>query len=570
MNKRLKRIIAIALTISAFSTIQPSKYMNLFTTTAYAASSHISDLKLNKTDTSSSLKLYRDEDCDIKTDFISSRSEYYVKTSLRSVNITFDESDKYEVYVFADDNKRSVPFEESDEIELSKGDNTLYVRTYKEDRFDKNNVKNNVIDEYEIHIERTSSASSNDENIYLSDISLDYGKLSFSKNKTSYNVDVNSSVDEIEVTAKPVNNDDYTVRINGSQVKESRDYKKTLKLKKGKNTIDIQLLDEDDNEKIYTLNVYRGGRDSSDSSNSDKDDNKQGNVYLDDLKLNNGDIKLDFNRKVTSYDVKVASSIDSVTIGAKPENDECDVTVDGKKVNSKNQRTVDLTLNKKNEIKVKVTDEDDEQRTYTLNITRGTVSSSNNNTSNPGNSNSGNTTVTPGGGSTNPGSTVTPGGGNNNSNSSNNNASTIKGKWVKTSTGNWQYYDANGVALKNQWFKDTNNKWYYLTADGNMKTNWLQNNNKWYYLNYDGSMATGWVKLNGFWNYFNTDGTMLVGWYKIGDNWYYSNADGSMRTGWLQEGKTKYYLNADGTMQKGQKTINEVNYNFNASGQLVE
>ncbi|MBN1072363.1 choline-binding protein A [Clostridium botulinum] len=568
MNKRLKRIIAIALTISAFSTIQPSKYMNLFTTTAYAASSHISNLILNKTDTSNELKFYRDDEYDVSTDFRTSRNEYYAKTSLKSVNISCDTDSDYETYIFADNNRRSTAFESDEEIELGKGTTTLYIRTYKEGRFDKNNVKNDVLDEYEIHIEKTSSGSSNNSSLYLSSISLDYGKLSFSKTKTSYNVDVNSSVDEIEIKAKP-SDEDYTVRIDGTKVKESYGYEGTVDLKKGKNEIEIVVSDEDDNEKIYTLNVYRGGRDSS-SSDSDKEDNKQDPVYLDDLKLNNGDIKLDFAKKVTSYDVKVASSIDSVKIEAEPDDNDYDVTVDGKSVNSKNQRTVDLTLNKKNEIKVKVTNEDDEQRTYTLNITRGTVSSSNNNTSNPGNSNSGNTTVTPGGGSTNPGSTVTPGGGNNNSNSSNNNASTIKGKWVKTSTGNWQYYDANGVALKNQWFKDTNNKWYYLTADGNMKTNWLQNNNKWYYLNYDGSMATGWVKLNGFWNYFNTDGTMLVGWYKIGDNWYYSNADGSMRTGWLQEGKTKYYLNADGTMQKGQKTINEVNYNFNASGQLVE
>ncbi|MBN1069056.1 choline-binding protein A [Clostridium botulinum] len=553
MNKRLKRIIAIALTISAFSTIQPTKYMNLFATTAYAASSHISNLILNKTDTSNELKLYRDDEYDVSTEFRTSRSEYYAKTSLRSVNISCDTDSNYETYIFADSNKRSTAFESDEEVELGKGTTTLYVRTYKEGRFDKNNVKNDVVNEYEIHIERTSSGSSNNSSLYLSSISLDYGKISFSKTKTSYDVDVNSSVDEIEIKAKP-SDKDYTVRIDGTKVKDSNGYEGTVDLKKGKNVIEVSVTDEDDNEKIYTLNVYRGGRDSSssDSSNSGKEDNKQDPVYLDDLKLNNGDIKLDFNKKVTSYDVKVASNIDSVTIEAEPDDDEYDVTVDKKKVNSKNQRTVDLTLNKKNVIEVKVTNEDDEYRTYTLNITRGTVSSSNDNNSN-----------------NNPG-TVTPGGGNNNSSSSNNNASTIKGKWVKTSNGNWQYYDANGIVLKNQWFKDTNGKWYYLTEDGNMKTNWLKNNDKWYYLNYDGSMMTGWIKINGFWNYFNTDGAMLVGWYKIGDNWYYSNADGAMRTGWLQEGKTKYYLNDDGTMQKGQKTISGVNYNFDASGKLVE
>ncbi|NFO04606.1 choline-binding protein A [Clostridium botulinum] len=570
MNKRLKRIIAIALTISAFSTIQPAKYTNLFITKAYASSSHINDMKLNKTGTSNTIKLYRDDEYDSVTTFRGSRSEYYAKTSLKSVNVSCDTDSNYETYIFTDNNRRSTPFEKEEEIQLSKGKNILYVRTYKDGKFDKNNVKNDVEDEYEIHIEKTSSGSE-DSNIYLSSISLDYGKISFSKNKTSYDVDVNSSVDEIEIKAKP-RDDDYTVRIDGTKVSDSDDYSENVKLKKGKNVIEIEVTDEDENEKIYTLNVYRGGRDSSSSSSgtSGKEDNKQDAIYLEDLVLNDGDIDLDFNKKVTSYDIKVKSSVDSVKFEATPEEEDYTVTVNDKKVNSKHQKTVDLNLNKKNVVKIKVENDDDEYRTYTLNITRGTVSTSNDSTTTPGNSNSGSTTVTPGSGNSTPG-TVTPGNGNNNSNSnsSNNSGSVVKGKWVKKTDGNWQYHDANGVVLKNQWFKDASNKWYFLTADGNMKTSWLQDKGKWYYLNYDGSMATGWIKLNGFWYYLNGDGSMAIGWYRIGDNWYYSNADGSMRTGWLQEGDKKYYLNSDGSMQKGAKTINGVNYNFNGSGEVV-
>ncbi|AOR24573.1 cadherin-like beta sandwich domain-containing protein [Clostridium taeniosporum] len=572
MNKRLKRIIAIALTISAFSTIQPTKYMNLFTTTAYASSRHIDNLVLNKTDTSRELDLYRDSDYDSSIEFRTSRSQYYAKTSLRSVNVSCDTDGDYETYVFVDDNKRSTAFEPDEEIQLGKGTTILHVRTYKEGRFDKNNVKNDVYDEYEIHVERTSSGSSNNSDLYLSTISLDYGKISFSKNKTKYNIDVNSSVDELEIKAKP-SDEDYTVRIDGMKARESNGYKETVDLKKGKNTIEVVVTDEDDNEKIYTLNIYRGGRDSS-SSDSKDEDNRQDPVYLDDLTLNNGDIKLDFSRKVTSYDVKVASNIDSVKIEAEPEDDDYDVTIDNRSVNSKNQRTVNLDLNKKNKIKVKVKNEDDEYRIYTLNITRGVVNSSNNSSNNNSNNTSKPVIVTPGGNSTSSnstsGTTVKPGDGKNNSNSSSKVGSSIKNKWVKKSDGNWQYYDANGFVLKNKWFKGANNKWYYLKDDGTMKTSWLKNNNKWYYLNYDGSMFNGWIKLNGFWYYFNNDGSMLVGWYKIGDNWYYSNADGAMRTGWLQEGKTKYYLNSDGTMQKGQKTISGVNYNFAANGQLIQ
>lgn len=543
MNKRLKRIIAIALTISAFSTIQPTKYMNLFTTTAYASSSHMDNLSLNKTDGSSELELYRDSDYDVTTEFRTSKNEYYAKTSLRSVNLSFETVSGYETYVFADDNKRSVPFEENEEIELSNRETTLYVRTYKEGRFDKNNVKNDVADEYEIHVERTSSGSSKNSNLTLDNISLDYGDISFSKTKTSYDVDVNSSVDEIEIKAKP-SDEDYLVRVDGTKVRESDGYEETVELKKGKNTIEISVTDDDDNEKIYTLNIYRGGRESS--SDSKNEDNRQDAVYLDDLTLNDGKFDFDFNRKVTSYDVKVASNVASVVVEAEPEDEDYDITVNGKGVNSKNQRTVDLSLNAKNEIKVKVTNNDDEYRVYTLNIVRGNDSSSNGNqgTVKPG-------TVTPGG-------TVTTG-----------TVSNLKNKWVKTSNGNWQYYDEKGLVLKNKWLKD-NNKWYYLNSDGNMKTSWLENDKKWYYLNADGSMATGWIKLDGFWYYLNGDGSMAVGWYKVGNDWYNSNADGSMRTGWLQEGKVKYYLNSDGKMQKGEKTIDKVNYKFASNGQLIQ
>lgn len=503
MNKRVKRIIAIALTISAFSSIQPVNYFNFTATKAYAASTYMSDLKVNKAAGSKSITMYKDTDYDRSTEFKSSIDEYYVKTSESSINLTFDDEDRYVTYVFKDNGKTASPFESGEEIQLAKGDNTIYVRTYKSTRFDKNNVKNDVVDEYEIHVERKTSSSDSD--VYLSNISLDYGKISFSKTKTSYDVDVNASVDEIEITAKP-SNDSYTVRIDGNEVDDSDDYTDIVDLKKGKNEIEIEIRDEDDNENIYALNIYRGGKDSSSNSSDISGDA----IYLDDLSLNDGDIELNFSKKVSTYDIKVNSSVDQVKIKAEPEDEDYVVRVNNKMVNSDYERTVPLEDNKINEVKVKVAN-DDEEKIYTLNITRGIVSTTDTDTT----------------------------------------TSDQNNKWVKDINGKWKYYDENGNLLKSQWHYDlTVGNWYYLEDDGYMKTGWLFNSNKWYLLDGNGAMKVGWV---------NDHGT-----------WYYLNSDGSMKTGWLEENSKKYYLNSNGTMQTGTKMINGKSYSFDESGALIK
>ncbi|WP_144395775.1 cadherin-like beta sandwich domain-containing protein, partial [Pseudomonas sp. Kh7] len=74
------------------------------------------------------------------------------------------------------------------------------------------------------------------------------------------------------------------------------------------------------------------------------------------------------------YNVKVKSDIDEITIKAKPEDTDYSVEIDDYSVNEDDnwKHTVDLKKGK-NKIVITVEDDDDNKRTYTLNITRGEV-----------------------------------------------------------------------------------------------------------------------------------------------------------------------------------------------------
>ena len=133
------------------------------------------------------------------------------------------------------------------------------------------------VSRYSISVKQTSNDSSSsshhyysdddydDDDVYLDDIRLSEGDISFSSTKSTYNVNVGSSVNEIRVTAKPDDEDDE-VKINGDTVDDNDNYRKTVALSKGKNEITIRVRDDDNKFRTYTLYVYRGGTSDTTSS----------------------------------------------------------------------------------------------------------------------------------------------------------------------------------------------------------------------------------------------------------------------------------------------------------------
>ncbi len=580
MNKNIRRIIALTLAISAlstFSSITSNKKFNILTTTAYASSYSPStgELKTLKIKTSSGDTLDLRDGYNGDTVKLSDDKEYYAKLTDDSDAVKIDSDVKgsdYIVRIFTSDKADATPYKPGDEISLGKGDTTIYVRTYESlaDFRDAKDRKKDITickEEYKINIRKTKASSNEDGNqdsIYLDNIQLSKGNITFLKQRTSYDVKVDSSVDEIKITAKPDDESDR-VRIDGDLVDSNDNYKKTVSLDNGKNEIKVKVTDDKDNQRTYTLNITRG------SSSSSQDD-----VYLDDLTLSEGDI--DFSKDDSNYDVDLDESVDKITVEAPPEDEDYLVTINGDEVKSNDDYKKKISLDKgENTIKVVVKDEiKDKKRTYTLTVQRG-KSKDNDDTQNSNSGSSNNTTTNP------------------------------KSQWVQTSDG-WKYYDENGNALKSSWFFDKDQKVYcYLDKNGLRVTGWFKDNSKWYYLNEKGAMLTGWQKVNDKWYLLGSDGAMFTGWYKEtsttqgsnaansnnndkdAENWYYLNSDGSMRTGWLSyDGKwyffnangtmqrgwlidynSKYYLTDNGTMAIGTKTINGKEYKFNSNGALI-
>lgn len=511
MNKKIKRIIAITLAVSAFSAIAPAKYFNLTNNAVYASTYGISSLTVNDGSSSDALKLYSSSSRNKsdETSFTESKSTYYVETSSNGVNVTFNEDIGSGCYAKV---KRGSAgsYDSGARIHIANGD-TMTLNVYVYDR-----ITDKQVSSYSINVKQTSSKSSSSsyhtyyddadydsDDAYLDDIKLSDGDISFSKTKSTYTVNVGSSVDEIKIRAIPEDEDD-TVKVNGNSVYEDEDYKETVALNQGKNEITIRVKNDENRLQTYTLYVYRGVSSSS-SSAVNEDDNYQDDIYLDDLIIDNnaGIVNNNFRPKVTAYNMNVSSSCDSIIIKATPEDEDNVIRIDGEKVNSKNARRVNLKEGK-NVIGVKVdntndyeTDEDDyKSRIYTINVYRGTSSSTSTTNTQNNTTNATNTIV--------------------------NNSSTKTNQLVSVN-GRWQYNEYSGQPLKNQWHYDNQyGKWYFLDSEGYAKTGWAQMGPVWYYFNSDSSMVTGWIQYNGKYYYLDTNGVMQsntkVGLYELGSD----------------------------------------------------
>ncbi|MCE5221770.1 MAG: cadherin-like beta sandwich domain-containing protein [Clostridium sp.] len=564
MNKNIKRIIAITLAIGTYravSAITPGTFLDITTKPVYASSYSPSSEELK----SLTVKSTNGDTLDLKDGYngstvkLNDDKDYYAKLTDDSEGIKINASVKGEGYIvriFTSDKADATGYQSGDEIPLGKGNTTLYVRTYESlsaYRKAKDDKKDVTIceEEYTVNVKKTTESSYEDntqDSIYLENIEISKGDITFLKQRTSYDIEVDSSVSEIKITAPPEDSDDR-VRIDGSLVNSSDNYRKTVYLDDGKNEIKIKVTDDKDNQRTYTLNVTRG---SSSSDNQDE-------IYLDDLSLNEGNI--DFSAEDTSYEVNIDESISKIKITATPEDEEYLVTINGEEVNSGNDYEKNISLSKgENTVKVVIQDEvNDKKRTYTLTINRGeaqAIDETDTTDNQPG--------------------------------------------WVQTDVG-WKYNDENGNPLKKSWLFDKEVGLYcYLDEDGLRVTGWLKDNGKWYLLNAKGAMLTGWQKTDGKWYLLDTNGAMRTGWYKQevaveGNNnantssdtnsstnatttntdtartegWYYLNNDGSMRTGWLLDGGKWYYLNTNGTMQTGWLIYSNSKYYLNSDGSMA-
>ena len=210
---------------------------------------------------------------------------------------------------------------------------------------------------YTININRPDNRSSNNN---LSSLSLSSGKISFNKATTNYSVDVGSDVESVKISAKI--EDSKSSYVNGYNPR-------TVKLNYGVNTAQIRVIAENGSVKTYTININRVKKSSGSSTNNSassnkssstttKNDSKSSDNKMKTLYLSSGMILFDSDK--LSYDVEVPNKVSSIKVSG-------DTSSDKAKVKGLGDTKLKVGLNV---IKVVVTAENGEEKTYTLNITR--------------------------------------------------------------------------------------------------------------------------------------------------------------------------------------------------------
>jgi len=422
----------------------------------------------------------------------------------------------------------------------------------------------------------------------------------FASDTNDYQITVPTTQTTIAFTPTSVDTSS-TIKVDGKTVK-SGSKSKNIELNEGENQIEI-VVKTDKDTNIYTVVVTRTEKPRSSQLTS--------------LKLTSGTLSPTFNQGVYEYTATVDNSVTSIGITPVAVDTTATITINGKEIPS-GATSPSISLDEgANVINVKVTDTNDDSKTYVLTITRKYPKS---------NGNLSSLSVTDG--------TMSPTfdpetylysvkvarniekvkikftaqndkvkikiGDNEYTSGQQSDyinldlganlvqvlvtaedgksiitykLSIIRGdiegtnQWILIA-GEWTFYNGAGIQIKNQWVK-YDNQWYFLDINGYRQTGWILESDKWYYLNKDGIMQTGWFYDKGYWYYLQGDGAMVINtWATFDGKWYYFNNLGEMQTGWtLYLGKW-YYMDDHGVVQKGWITYDKNKYYINDDGTM--
>ena len=381
------------------------------------------------------------------------------------------------------------------------------------------------------------ASSFDSDDALLKSLKTDEGNISFSEDKYSYNIYVSDSTSSIKLKAKPENDEDFTVSINGAIIDEDDNYKMSVNLSEGGNYVPVKVKDDDGNSSTYNLYIYRGNY-SSNNTSEGKIDNTQDDIYLEQLSIDEAGTYIKFRPNVTYYEINVDKDCDSIIVKAEPDESDYTVRINDNKVKEDNKYRKRVYLKEgKNEIKIRVDDKEEgdsykdyDKRTYTLVVNRGS-------------NNSDKSSIT------SDKSNLSQNNDKSNESVDESNKTNVKNiKWVKNEYGQWMYKDTAGNTIKNQWFNDIDSgKWYKFNNEGIMCTGFQYENGKTYYLNNDGSMQTGWKNIGGYWYLFRTDGSMVSkGWYQDSNGKWYYFYDGGVMASNIMIGN--YTVGSDGAL----------------------
>lgn len=174
-----------------------------------------------------------------------------------------------------------------------------------------------------------------DDNVSLKGITLSSGSLSpvFSADTLEYKVSVDTSVEKISIDALKENNQ----KVSGLV--------KDAKLVFGDNSFSIKVSSESGKSKTYKIVVNRA-------------DNRSNNAFLGSITIDNG--KLNFDRNVFMYNVRVLNEVSLVNVVATPEDSKAKVSINGPKSLKEGD----------NKYVIKVTAENGATQEYSINVKR--------------------------------------------------------------------------------------------------------------------------------------------------------------------------------------------------------
>ncbi|WP_252232479.1 cadherin-like beta sandwich domain-containing protein [Clostridium sp. ZBS15] len=344
-------------------------------------------------------------------------------------------------------------------------------------------------------------------------------KTSFESDRKKYYVDLGSK-NKISIDAEV--SSDYEIKLFKDSDKDSDEEKfnTDIKVKKNKTKFYINVYEKGKTEVLNKYTIYAYKDKDRDKDDDDDDDDEYDDVYLETLKVDSK--KIDLKKSKTTYKVDVDEDKTSVKITAEPDDKDYEVRINGSTVDDDDDFKEKVSLKKgKNEIEIRVRDDDKNKRVYTLIINRESSSEEKED------------------------------------NKDNTNVAARPNQWVIVNE-NLMYNDVLGNPIKNNWFIDRNTgAWHYFDANGYMKKGWFISNGNWYYLNeYSGQMQSGWSYINGQRYYLNpysdgTRGAMKTGWINDNGIWYYLNPQsGEMKTGWINDNGIWYYCDWLGQMLK--------------------
>lgn len=353
--------------------------------------------------------------------------------------------------------------------------------------------------------------------------------------KSTYYAKLSSSDSDVTISTSA---DSDCVSIVKSKGKKKYKPGDDIPILVGKTVLTVKVYDskedceEDKNcQKQYKINIKKYSSEEEKEISNDVQDN----VYLRSLELDYGDIPLGFNRNKTNYDVTVDKETKTLAIKAVPDDGSYDVRVNGIKLDEDKEYKKMINLSEDTtKVEVSVCYDDDEKRTYVINISRnGTSKAENTSSDNESSDQQKNDSVKTETKKDNAETTIK------NENSSNtndivnnknddiyvNSSVNYSGTGWVSDDGKWKYTDDYGNILKSTWFYDRNqNNTYYFDENGYLRKGWITLNNDSYYLDENGAMFTGWKNVNGSWYYLNYDGKMKKGWIRDTDgNYYYLN-----------------------------------------------